>query len=131
MEKNWDNETARAWKKPNPGHKKNLERWLQYFEEVYFTLFIGDRSADKNLSDFSGGLVRARWMNLSSVYLRRSGCPYMYTGPILPPAATSAPDTCPAEASLYSWSVPVQLERPCVRGTPTPREKAALYLFRL
>lgn len=41
------NETARAWKKPNSGYMKSLERWLQYFEEAYFTAFIGDRSADK------------------------------------------------------------------------------------
>jgi hypothetical protein len=38
----------------------------------------------------------------------------MYTGPILPPAATSAPDTCPAGVSLYSWSVPVQLDYPYI-----------------
>jgi hypothetical protein len=52
---------------------------------------------------------------LSSVYLRRSGCLYMYTGPTLPPEATSAPGTCLAEASLYSWSVPVQLNPTNVR----------------
>jgi hypothetical protein len=40
----------------------------------------------------------------------------MYTGPILPPAATSAPDTYLAESSLYSWSVPVQLDCPCIAG---------------
>ena len=56
---------------------------------------------------FRGGCVWSRWMNLSSVYLRRSGCLYMYTGPILPPAATSAPGTYLAGVSLYSWSVPV------------------------
>jgi hypothetical protein len=33
----------------------------------------------------------------------------MYTGPILPPAATSVPGTYLAEVSLYSWSIPVQL----------------------
>jgi hypothetical protein len=58
---------------------------------------------------------KSRWMNLSSVYLRRSGCLYVYTGPILPPAATSAPGTYPAEASLYIWSVPIQLERTYIR----------------
>src|SRR5205085_7457179 len=52
---------------------------------------------------------KSRWMNLSSVYLRRSGCLHMYNGPTLPPEATSAPGTCPAKASLYSWSAPVQL----------------------
>ena len=69
----------------------------------------------------------------------------MYTGPILPPAATLVPGTYPAETSLYSCSapvqrecpciagaplysrsVPVQLERLCVQGTAMPREKAAL-----
>jgi hypothetical protein len=39
----------------------------------------------------------------------------MYTGPTLPSGATSATGTCPAEASLYSWSVPVQLERTNIR----------------
>ena len=40
----------------------------------------------------------------------------MYTGTILPLAATSAPGTYSAEASLYIWSVPVQLECPCIAG---------------
>src|ERR1700722_20064837 len=92
-----------------------------------FAVCSGNRRASLRLE--SGR--KSRLMNLSSVYLRRSGCLYMYTGPILPPAATSGPDTCLAGASLYSWSVPVQLERRCVRGTATQREKTALYLISL
>jgi hypothetical protein len=41
------------------------------------------------------------WMNLSSVYLRRSGCLYMYTRPTwLPEAAL------PPEAYLGTWDLP-------------------------
>jgi hypothetical protein len=39
----------------------------------------------------------------------------MYTAPILPPGATSITGTCPAEAYLCTWSVPVQLERMNIR----------------
>jgi hypothetical protein len=64
-------------------------------------------------------------------------CLYMYTGPTSPPEATSATSTCPAEASLYSWSVPVQLERTniriyelCARHSHISGE-SVLYLFSL
>ena len=40
---------------------------------------------------------KSRRKNLSSVYLRRNGCLRMYTGPTLPPEATSLFGTCPAE----------------------------------
>jgi hypothetical protein len=39
----------------------------------------------------------------------------MYTGPILPPAATSAPGTYLAGVSLYSWIVLVQLNHANLR----------------
>ena len=50
-------------------------------------------------------LLEKKWMSI-----------YMYTGPTLPPEATS--HLLPAaEASLYSWSVPVQLNPTyCVQG---------------
>src|SRR5271154_4627503 len=59
-------------------------------------------------------------MNLSSVYLRGSGCPYMYTGPILPPVATPAPGTYLAGVSLYSLIVLVQLDCPCTAEPYVP-----------
>ncbi|KAH0543169.1 hypothetical protein FGG08_002514 [Glutinoglossum americanum] len=39
-------EIARVWKDPNSELVKSLERWLQYFGEVYFSVFVGDGSAD-------------------------------------------------------------------------------------
>lgn len=52
-----DSKTARTWKKPNLGLVKAFERNLQYAEEVYFNVFVGDRSADKKrLSEFFASL---------------------------------------------------------------------------
>ena len=48
----------------------------------------------------------------------------MYTGPTLPPKATShlvpaqLKRPCIAGASLYSWGIPVQLERPVCEAQP-------------
>src|SRR5271170_2508723 len=50
-----------------------------------------------------GGDVWSRWMNLSSVYLRRSGCPYVYW-------AHLAACGHPGPWYLPSWSFPVQLK---------------------
>ena len=45
--------------------------------------------------------LKSRLMNLSSSYLRRSGCLYMYTGPTLLPEAVLSP-----ESYLGTWDLP-------------------------
>jgi ribosomal protein S18 acetylase RimI-like enzyme len=48
---------AKSWQRPNSGPVKALERSLQYLEDRYFTLFIGDRSADKKrIAEFFASL---------------------------------------------------------------------------
>ncbi len=52
-----NSDAAKRWKKPNSGILKSLERNLQYLEETYLNIFIGDRSVDKGrLSEFFASL---------------------------------------------------------------------------